>query len=299
MPAAPPIVVPLPSRSPEQPLSERPLSERPLSERPLPVVREAVRGVLTRAPAYFRLTPNEQRALAQQLVSVCDAAARLVREEAESERIIEERRAEERGEPLAVAQTAGDAYSGRAAREIAGTTRSVLNAVSFPRFVTELINGVFKAIGESNMQQMHNFVELINNVSASLEGFSDTNMGPDRARQWLAERFPVGLVTNGIGEVQRARIDRTGIEPLLAAVAISGELGVSKPSPAIFDWILSEMNVTDRAGVLMIGDSLTSDIAGARAAGIRSCWFNPAAIHTKEPVDHSVATLAELERIVE
>ena len=49
--------------------------------------------------------------------------------------------------PLARAQSAGSEFSGVAASRVAGTTRDILNAVSFPRFVTELINGVFKADG--------------------------------------------------------------------------------------------------------------------------------------------------------
>ncbi len=77
------------------------------------------------------------------------------------------------------------------------TTRAVLNAVSFPRFVTELINGVFKALIDSNQQQMQSFVELIKNVAASTEGFADLNMAPTRARQWLMDTFPGSLEMSG------------------------------------------------------------------------------------------------------
>ena len=86
---------------------------------------------------------------------------------------------------------------------MAGTTRDILNAVSFPRFVTELINGVFKAMVDSNRQQMQGYVELLNNVSASTEGFADSNMGADRARQWLAERYPGTFVVEGDSEEDR------------------------------------------------------------------------------------------------
>jgi hypothetical protein len=80
---------------------------------------------------------------------------------------------------------------------VAGTTRQILEAVSFPRFVTELITGVFKALVDTNQQQMHAYVELIRNVAASTEGFADANVGLSGARQWLAERFPGSFTIEG------------------------------------------------------------------------------------------------------
>jgi len=60
-----------------------------------------------------------------------------------------------------------------------------------------LINGVFKALIDSNQQQMQSFVELIKNVAASTEGFADLNMAPTRARQWLMDTFPGSLEMSG------------------------------------------------------------------------------------------------------
>jgi hypothetical protein len=63
--------------------------------------------------------------------------------------------------------------------------------------VTELINGVFKALNDSNQQQMTSYVELIRNVAASTEGFADANVGDAGARAWLAERFPGSFIVSG------------------------------------------------------------------------------------------------------
>ena len=70
---------------------------------------------------------------------------------------------------LARAQNAGSEFSGVATDRLASTTRDVLNAVSFPRFVTELITGVFKAMNDSNQQQLTAFVDLIRNVAQTTE----------------------------------------------------------------------------------------------------------------------------------
>ncbi len=174
---------------------------------PLPHVRTTVRALLLQSPAYHELDPQRRRELATAMVRVCLAAASLIREEIESGQAAHAaaqaapeqpqdtlRPAEQ---PLAMAQTAGSEFSGVAADRVASTTHAILNAVSFPRFVTELINGVFKAIVDSNMQQMNSYVELLNNVAASTEGFADTNFGPDRARAWLAERYPASFEIAG------------------------------------------------------------------------------------------------------
>ena len=138
------------------------------------------------------------------MVTVCQRAALLLSEEIESDAEIQQQAAtrpaaaESRSPPpLARAQSAGSEYSGVSASRVASTTRDILNAVSFPRFVTELINGVFKAMVDSNRQQMQGYVELLNNVAASTNGFADSNLGPDRAREWLAERYPDSFTFEG------------------------------------------------------------------------------------------------------
>jgi hypothetical protein len=172
----------------------------------LPIVRTAVRDLLMSAPAYYQLSANEQRQLASLLVKVCQTAAALLVEEVESDQQAREASHSAVSPPIAQALTAGDEFSGAAVDRVAGTVRGIINAVSFPRFVTELINGVFKSMIEANVQQMQSFVELLNDVSASLEGFADTNVGPDRARQWLVDSFPGSFELGG--DVEEAEEQR-------------------------------------------------------------------------------------------
>lgn len=90
----------------------------------------------------------------------------------------------------------------------------------------------------------------------------------------VARRATLALVTNGIGEVQRARISRLDLEHRFAAIVISGEVGVAKPDAAIFDLVFAQLGEPERDSALMIGDSLTSDIAGGAGYGIATCWYN-------------------------
>lgn len=83
----------------------------------------------------------------------------------------------------------------------------------------------------------------------------------------------VVLVTNGLSEVQRPRLDRLGLTAHLDAVVISAEVGVSKPAQRIFDLALEAVGGR-REEALMVGDGLTSDIRGATDYGMASCWLN-------------------------
>lgn len=169
------------------------MSAPPDPQAALPVVRQAVKDLLVNSSAFHDLPAAERRELAASMVKVCQRAAEWLSEEirsdAEYQRVSSEDAGLEQPRPLrrlALAQ----AEFGEAASRVADTTREVLTAVSFPRFVTELINGVFKAMVDSSQQQMHSFVDLLRNVSATTEGFADANLGPDRARAWLAEQYP-------------------------------------------------------------------------------------------------------------
>ena len=169
------------------------------------LARYAVRDVLINTPSYRELSVEDRKMLAGQMVSICETAIGLMQQEQQSEKqllstqtsVYEDDNPSFSGEVLAVAQEESSEFSGAAARRVADTTRQILNAVSFPRFVTELINGVFKAITDSNVQQMNAFVELIGNVASTLDGFAETNMSPQGAREWLVERFPGSFELTG------------------------------------------------------------------------------------------------------
>ena len=94
-----------------------------------------------------------------------------------------------------------------------------------------------------------------------------------RSSSGCSFRRRIGLVTNGPAETQRRKIDVLGLARLVDFAVVSGELGVEKPDPRIFAEALRLGDAT--AGeTVFVGDSAEHDIAGARAAGIRSIWVN-------------------------
>ncbi len=105
----------------------------------------------------------------------------------------------------------------------------------------------------------------------------ETELFPDARGviEQLAGTVTLGLVTNGLSDVQRTRIARLDLEHYFAAIVISGEIGHTKPGPEIFEIVFDQLGHPNKSDVLMIGDSLSSDIAGGNGFGIDTCWYNP------------------------
>lgn len=113
----------------------------------------------------------------------------------------------------------------------------------------------------------------------------------------LAEIVTLALITNGLSDIQRARIARLGIEHHFDAITISAEVGTSKPGTEIFDITFDALGMPDRAGAVMVGDNLGSDIAGGNNAGIATCWYNPSA--QPESSEHmSTHTISSLDALL-
>lgn len=112
----------------------------------------------------------------------------------------------------------------------------------------------------------------------------------------LSQQATLAMVTNGLGEVQRARIERLGIGDYFDAIAISAEVGTAKPGTEIFDIVFSALGRPPKDSALMVGDNLSADIKGGANYGIATCWYNPGskrAGHT-DRFDHEIRELTEL-----
>jgi putative hydrolase of the HAD superfamily len=96
--------------------------------------------------------------------------------------------------------------------------------------------------------------------------------GAAEAVRRLKARHRLGLLTNGPSDIQRLKLQGSGLAPQFESVAISGEMGVGKPEPAAFADILGRLE-TEPHHAVMVGDSWARDIEGALAAGLPSVWI--------------------------
>ena len=90
----------------------------------------------------------------------------------------------------------------------------------------------------------------------------------------LHKKYRLAIITNGLLKVQEKRIRKNEIAKYFEEIVISDEVNMRKPNKDIFDYTLNKMQVEDRTKVLMIGDSLTSDILGGINSGIDTCFIN-------------------------
>lgn len=91
----------------------------------------------------------------------------------------------------------------------------------------------------------------------------------------LSGRCDLYLITNGLKTVQEKRFSATPLYPLFKGAFISEVVGAEKPDPAYFKAVANAVSDFDSRRTLVVGDSLTSDMAGGIAAGLDTCWFNP------------------------
>ncbi len=89
----------------------------------------------------------------------------------------------------------------------------------------------------------------------------------------LRGRFRLGVISNGPSDLQRYKLQLFDLEGEFDPVVISGEVGVAKPDPKIFEYALQRAGVAPREA-LYVGDSPVYDIIGAKGVGMKMAWVN-------------------------
>lgn len=116
----------------------------------------------------------------------------------------------------------------------------------------------------------------------------------------LHGRCKLFIATNGLRKAQEGRLERSGLKPYIDGMFISDTVGFQKPAKEYFDYIFHTLKITDKNGVVILGDSLTSDMQGGRNAGITTCLYDPEdAIAMPHPLcDYKISRLADFEAIL-
>ncbi len=116
----------------------------------------------------------------------------------------------------------------------------------------------------------------------------------------LSKKYRLAIITNGLLRVQNNRIRKHPISKYFEKIIISDEINMRKPNNDIFEYTLKGMNVKDKSKILMIGDSLGSDILGGNNFGIDTCYIN---LH-KKPNNtnikgtYEIAHIREIEKVL-
>ena len=108
------------------------------------------------------------------------------------------------------------------------------------------------------------------------------------------------IVTNGFLTAQMSRLQHSPFSQYVSDAFVSEVVGHKKPSREYFDHVLARIPPVKKDKILMVGDSLTADVAGGNGAGIDSCWFNLRSIKNQTNIapTYEIRKLRELERFV-
>ena len=120
------------------------------------------------------------------------------------------------------------------------------------------------------------------------------------AVQALKGRVLQCAVTNGTKVAQDRKLKNSGLDKELDHIFISEEVGVEKPNKAFFDAVFAKIGDVSPEEVLIVGDSLTSDMKGGNNAGIVCCWYNPAGKMNDKNlrIDYEITDLQDILRLI-
>ena len=172
------------------------------------------------------------------------------------------------------------------AEELKGK-RAMLEAIRLEAF-----RRTIAAVGSDN----HELAAHLNSVYLK-HRFAEIELYPDVLPMLdaIAGRYVFGLVSNGNGYPERC-----GLHGRFSFVILAQNVGVEKPDPAIFRAACREACCSPEQ-LMHIGDSLATDVEGARRAGAVSVWLNRDRIpnHTEIHPDYEIHSLIELQKFLD
>ena len=103
-------------------------------------------------------------------------------------------------------------------------------------------------------------------------------------------------VTNGTAMAQKKKLTLSGLDKIFDHIFISDEIGIDKPNVAFFQAVWQKIGDFDPSEVLIVGDSLTSDIRGGNNTGIKTCWYNPKGLPCPDDlrIDYDIRNLSDV-----
>ena len=172
--------------------------------------------------------------------------------------------------------------------EQGGITQKVLRVRRFEQFL--------EAIGRQDLdaQTMATvYADALGRQSVPIEG------AVEAVARW-SKIVPVIIITNGISKIQHGRMNGSEVRHYIRGMVISEEVGAAKPDPKMLEIGMEMAGITDKSRVLMLGDSLSSDIGAAANAGIDACWYNPKKNENTKglPVRYEITNLDEVDGIL-
>ena len=154
----------------------------------------------------------------------------------------------------------------------------------FEEFGIDTIDAVsFRKAYQAALGQVYAYIEGAPQICRRLRG---------RVKQYV--------ITNGVAATQRNKLTLSGLTEYMEELFISEEIGAPKPALEFFEQVLERIEEKDKSCILVVGDSLSSDIKGGVLAGVKTCWYRPEGTCNPTPFkpDYEISRLEQVWDII-
>lgn len=136
------------------------------------------------------------------------------------------------------------------------------------------------------------YAEQLANVAVLVEG-------ADELLKYLKEKgYTVAIASNSYQAQQERRTKLAGLDRFIDYYFTSMDMGAEKPSAEFFNKCFERLGNPSKEEMIMIGDSLTADVAGGRGVGIKTIWFDKFKTYAENDADYCVTALADIKKIL-
>lgn len=122
--------------------------------------------------------------------------------------------------------------------------------------------------------------------------------GAQEILRYLQPKYPLYAASNAPTGQQEKRLRDAGLLGFFERIFVSGDIGFSKPSADFFSGCFSFLPSLSPEHTVMIGDSLSADIIGAKNYGLQTLWVNVHGEEANENADETVTKLLEIKNIL-
>lgn len=129
------------------------------------------------------------------------------------------------------------------------------------------------------------------------ESLKITYVYPDAEKVLQKLSGKKALVSNGPRKTQWEKIERFDLQKYFDSIVISGEIGVAKPDPGIYQYALDELG-SEASDSYYVGDIEDPDIVGAKKAELKSVYIKRSEFRNSSKADYQIEDLRDLFKIL-
>lgn len=169
--------------------------------------------------------------------------------------------------------------------ELGQYKKSEILTLRFERLLNEFnLNGNPVDMNQTYLGGMANYLKMMDGASELLE--------------YIKDKYTVVMMTNGVTSAQNAKLDKGHLRQYFDHILISDEVGSHKPNVKIFEHMMSLIGHFEKSEMIIIGDSLTSDMQGGINFKIDTCWYNPDKKDSDQKLTYTIEHLSDLLNIL-